>query len=100
MKSRGRQGIWETVRAFTVAPTHRGFDLYEIAKRGRISHHRVLDGKLENFSLPFRYVWPSELDLMARLAGKRLRERWRDRRSREPFTSNSRQRISVWEKCA
>ena len=48
-------------------------------------------------SIPFRYVWPAELDLMARLAGMRLRERWSGWR-REPFTSESRQHISVWEK--
>jgi hypothetical protein len=47
--------------------------------------------------MPFRYVWPSELDLMARLAGMRLRERWADWR-REPFTSESRSHVSVWEK--
>jgi hypothetical protein len=57
----------------------------------------VVDGQLDNFSAPFRYVWPSELDLMARLAGMTLRERWTDW-NREPFTSDSRQRISVREK--
>jgi hypothetical protein len=54
---------------------------------------------LETFSSPFRYVWPSELDLVARLAGMRLRERWSDW-TRALFTSNSRQHISVWQKCA
>jgi hypothetical protein len=48
-------------------------------------------------SMPFRYVWPSELDLMARIAGLRLRERWAGWR-REPFTSDSREHVSVWEK--
>jgi SAM-dependent methyltransferase len=90
----------ETVRAFRVDPTHLGFDSYDIAGQGLVSHHYwVIDGKLETFSSPFRYVWPSELDLMARLAGMRLRERWSDW-SREPYTSNSRQHISVWEKRA
>lgn len=89
----------ETVRAFTITPTHLGFDSYDIARQGLVSHHFwVIDGKLETFSSPFRYVWPSELDLMARLAGMSLRERWSDW-SREPFTSDSRQHISVWEKC-
>jgi hypothetical protein len=50
-------------------------------------------------SAPFRYVWPSELDLMARLAGMSLRERWSDW-TREPFTSDSRTHVSVWEKTA
>ena len=49
--------------------------------------------------MPFRYVWPSELDLMAELAGMRLRERWSGWR-REPFTSESRKHVSVWEKPA
>ena len=44
-----------------------------------------------------RYVWPSELDLMARLAGLRLRARWADWR-RAPFTAQSRSHVSVYEK--
>jgi SAM-dependent methyltransferase len=88
----------ETVRAFTVTPTHLGFDEYDVAAQGLISHHYwVIDGELETFSSPFRYVWPSELDLMARLAGMTLRERWNDW-NREPFTSDSRKHVSVWEK--
>jgi SAM-dependent methyltransferase len=88
----------ETVRAFTVSPTRLGFDEYDIAVQGLVSHHYwLLDGQLETFSMPFRYVWPSELDLMARLAGLTLRERWNDW-NRTPFTSNSTQHVSVWEK--
>jgi len=49
--------------------------------------------------MPFRYVWPAELDLMAALAGMHLRERWGGW-NREPFTSESRSHISVWEKAA
>jgi hypothetical protein len=56
-------------------------------------------GRLEVFSAPFRYVWPSELDLMARLAGLTLRERWSDW-DRAPFTSDSTTHVSVWEKSA
>jgi hypothetical protein len=63
-----------------------------------ISHHYwIEDGNVEYFSPPFRYVWPSELDLMARLAGMRLRERWAGWK-REPFTSESHKHVSVWEK--
>ena len=77
-----------------------GFDEHDVAAQGVVSHHFCLvDGKLETFSAPFRYIWPSELDLMARLAGMTLRERWSDW-SREPFTSDSRQHVSVWEKPA
>ena len=46
--------------------------------------------------MPFRYVWPAELDLMAHLAGMTLRERWSGW-NREPFTSDSRKHVSVWE---
>jgi SAM-dependent methyltransferase len=90
----------ETVQAFTVTPTRLGFDEYDVAAQGMISHHYwIEDGKLEVFSAPFRYVWPGELDLMARLAGMSLRERWSGW-NREPFTSDSRQHVSVWEKPA
>jgi SAM-dependent methyltransferase len=91
----------ETVRAFTVTPTHLGFEEYvdPVAQISDSHHYWVIDGQLETFSAPFRYVWPSELDLMARLAGMTLRERWSDW-SREPFTSESRTHVSVWEKAA
>jgi hypothetical protein len=91
----------ETVRAFTVTPTHLGFDEYvDLAAQISFSHHYwVIDDQLETFSAPFRYVWPSELDLMARLAGMTLRERWSDW-NRKPFTSESRTHVSVWEKTA
>ena len=64
------------------------------------SHHYWFVGdKLEVFSAPYRYVWPSELDLMARLAGMVLRDRWSGWK-REPFTSDSTTHVSVWEKTA
>jgi SAM-dependent methyltransferase len=88
----------ETIRAFTVTPEHLGFDEYDVAAQGLVSHHYwVVEDQLEIFSSPFRYVWPSELDLMARLAGMTLRERWSGWRE-EPFTSDSATHISVWEK--
>jgi SAM-dependent methyltransferase len=90
----------ETVRAFDLSPTHLGFDEYDVVSQGLISHHySTVDGQLEASSLPFRYVWPSELDLMARLAGMTLRERWSGWR-REPFTSDSTRHVSVWEQPA
>jgi len=88
----------ETVRAFTVTPTHLGFEEYDVATQIAFSHHYwVVDGQLETLSAPFRYVWPSELDLVARLAGMTLRERWSDW-TRAPFPSDSRTHVSVWEK--
>lgn len=88
----------ETVRPFTVTPTRLGFDEYDIARQGLISHHYWVDGdQFRTVSMPFRYVWPSELDLMARIAGMVLRERWSGWK-REPFTSESTSHVSVWEK--
>jgi SAM-dependent methyltransferase len=88
----------ETVRAFDISSTRLGFDEYDVASQGLVSHHyRTVDGKLDVQSVPFRYVWPSELDLMARLAGLTLRERWGGW-EREPFTSDSEMHVSVWEK--
>ncbi|HJY45062.1 MAG TPA: class I SAM-dependent methyltransferase [Propionibacteriaceae bacterium] len=90
----------ETVRPFTVSATRLGFDEYDVAAQGLISHHYwAVDGKLEGNSMPFRYVWPAELDLMARLAGMSLRGRWSGW-NREPFTSDSTKHVSVWEKLA
>jgi SAM-dependent methyltransferase len=90
----------ETVRAFTVSPTRLGFDEYDVANQGLVSHHyRMVDGRFATFSMPFRYVWPAELDLMARLAGMTRRERWSSW-DRSPFTSESSSHVSVWEKTA
>jgi hypothetical protein len=90
----------ETIRPFHVSQTRWGFDEYEVATQGLTSHHFwIVDGRADRFSIPFRYVWPSELDLMARLAGMRLRERWGGWK-KEPFTSASHKHVSVWEKVA
>jgi SAM-dependent methyltransferase len=90
----------ETIRAFTVTENRWGFDEYDVANQGMTSHHfEIVDGRVERLSVPFRYAWPAEYDLMAELAGMRLRERWSGWR-REPFTSESRTHVSVWEKPA
>jgi SAM-dependent methyltransferase len=88
----------ETVRAFTVSADRLGFDEYDVAAQGLVSHHYWLaDGQLESLSMPFRYVWPAELDLMARLAGMTLSQRWSDWH-RAPFTAESTSHVSVWQK--
>ncbi len=88
----------ETVRPFAVTPTRLGFDEYDVVAQGLVSHHfRLVDGRFERYSIPFRYAWPAELDLMARMAGMRLRERWGGW-GRSPFTNVSASHISVWEK--
>jgi SAM-dependent methyltransferase len=90
----------QNVVPFHVSPTRWSFDVYEVATQAMSSNYvEVADGRGEYWSIPFRYVWPAELDLMAQLAGLRLRERW-DGWTREPFTSESRQHVSVWEKPA
>ncbi len=90
----------ETFRVFHASDTRWGFDEYDVATQGLTSHHfETVDGRIERHSVPFRYAWPSELDLMAQLAGMRLRERWSGW-NREPFTSDSRTHVSVWEKPA
>ncbi|TDD25525.1 class I SAM-dependent methyltransferase [Nonomuraea diastatica] len=90
----------QTVHPFTVTQEHLGFEEYDVASQIAVSHHYwVVDGRLETRSSPHRYVWPAELDLMARLAGMTLRERWAGW-TREPFTSDSRNHISVWQKAS
>jgi SAM-dependent methyltransferase len=91
----------ETIRPFDLTESHLGFDTYDIANQGLISHHytRAADGRFGYSSGPFRYVWPSELDLMARIAGMTARERWSGWK-REPFTSVSEKLVGVWEKPA
>ena len=87
----------------TVVPSHvsdsaYGFDEYDVAQQGLVSHHFALvDGEWTRASIPFRYVWPAELDLMAAMAGMRLRDRWSGW-ERSPFTSESTKHVSVWEK--
>jgi SAM-dependent methyltransferase len=88
----------ETFRVFHASESRWGIDEYDVANQGLISHHfEIVDGRLERNSVPFRYTWPSELDLMAQLAGMSLRERWSGWKQ-EPFTSKSRKHVSVWEK--
>jgi SAM-dependent methyltransferase len=90
----------ETFRVFDAGENHLGIDEYDVAGQGLVSHHlEIVDGRLERFSMPFRYVWPSELDLMAELAGMKLSERWGGWK-RESFTSESRKHVTVWEKPA
>jgi SAM-dependent methyltransferase len=91
----------ESVRAFAVTPTYVGLDEYTdfVAQISYSHHYHAEEGRFVLFSAPFRYVWPSELDLMARIAGMTLRERWSGW-TREPFTAESTSHVSVWQKSA
>jgi hypothetical protein len=81
---------------FDLGETHVGIDEYDEATQRLVSHHFTLvDGAWERLSVPFRSVSPAELDLMARLAGMTLVERWGGWR-REPFTAESPSHVSVW----
>ena len=84
--------------AYDVSDRHWGVDEYDVSTQGLVSHHlRFVNGSIERFSIPFRYVWPSELDLMAALAGMTRPERWGSW-TREPFTSLSESHVTVWAK--
>jgi SAM-dependent methyltransferase len=88
----------ETTRVFKATPTHLGFEQYDLTAQIAVSHHYwQIDGEILTRSTPHRYAWPSELDLMARLAGLTLHERVADWH-RAPFTSDSQSHISVWQK--
>lgn len=88
----------ERFRPFAVGATHLGFDEYDLVRQGLVSHHYLIeDDQLRPNSIPFRYAWPAELDLMARLAGMSLVERWAGW-DRSPFTAESRRHISVWQR--
>jgi len=88
----------ETARPFHIGGDHVGFDTYDLADQQMVSHHyRIVDGRADTFRSPHRFVWPSELDLMAKLADMELRERWADW-NETPFTADSRSHVSVWQK--
>ena len=87
----------ETFRPFRVTGDRLGFDEYDVTNQGLISHHlRVVDDRVERLSIPFRYVWPAELDLMAELAGMRPRSRWSGWQ-KEPFSHEKGHLVGVWE---
>jgi methyltransferase family protein len=88
----------ETMIPFRADPEGLSFDVYDVVTQRFSSQHYVLaDGRMEAFPVEFRYAWPAELDLMARLAGMSLEDRWAGWR-REPFTSLSRSHVSVYRR--
>jgi hypothetical protein len=90
----------KSLEVFDLSDTHVGVDEYDADTQRLVSHHfRLRDGRWERLSVPLRAASPGELDLMARLAGMQLRERWSGWR-REPFTAESTSHVSVWERPA
>jgi SAM-dependent methyltransferase len=83
---------------FEVSASHVGLDTIDVATQRGVSHHYFFNGdRAGQFDSPYRYTWPSEQDLMAQLAGLTLSERWADW-ERTPFTSESSNSISVWQR--
>jgi SAM-dependent methyltransferase len=93
-----RLPVGQTIVPFHAGPDGLGFDVYDVVTQRFSSQHYVFaDGRVEASPVEFRYAWPAELDLMARIAGLRLQDRWAGWR-REPFTNLSRAHVSVYEK--
>ena len=89
---------------FTVAPNsdgggYVGFDQYDVVTQQFTSNHVTvtLDGRGRFYRIPFRYAWPAEMDLMARIAGMALKYRWAGW-DRSELTAESEKHVSVWEK--
>ncbi|MFC7547192.1 class I SAM-dependent DNA methyltransferase [Plantactinospora sp. GCM10030261] len=84
---------------FAVTDQHVGFDIFDMVTQQGTSHHyhRLDDGTARYGRSNFRYIWPAECDLMARLAGLTLEQRVADWTG-EPFTSESESHVSVWRK--
>lgn len=89
---------------FAVAPDgdgggYLGFDQYDVVTQNFTSNHVTVspDGTGQFRRLPFRYAWPAEMDLMARLGGLSLKHRWADW-DRSELTAESTKHVSVWQK--
>ena len=89
----------EVARVFSMEANHVGVETFDdTVEQIAWSHHWTdVDARLVRHSAPYRYVWPSELDLMARLAGLRRHARWASW-TREPFTSDSTSQVAVYQK--
>ena len=76
-----------------------GFDQYDVVTQQFTSNHVTVsaDGQGRFRRIPFRYAWPAEMDLMARIAGLSLKYRWAGW-DRSAFTAESTTHVSVWQK--
>jgi hypothetical protein len=88
-----------TAVPFAVTGQHLGFDTFDLLTQQGASHHyrRHDDGTMSYDVSNFRYIWPAECDLMARLAGLTLEQRLADWNG-TPFTGESKSHVSVWRK--
>jgi SAM-dependent methyltransferase len=89
----------EVAWVFTLDPYHVGIETFDdLARQIAWWHHWIeVNGRLVRHSAPYRYVWPSELDLMAKITGFRVRDR-REGWHRAPFTADSQSQVAVFEK--
>jgi SAM-dependent methyltransferase len=89
----------ERGRVFDLSAGHVGVDTHDDPVNQLLSSHHwtLIDGQWVQGSGQYRYVWPSELDLMARLAGLRLEDRWAGW-DRSPFTADSVSQVAVYRK--
>lgn len=88
----------QTATVWRSEPGYIGLDTYDILRQHVVSHHFHFDdgtGRAELFRSPHRYIWPAELDLMARLAGFELESRHADWDGGE-FTADSPSHVSVY----
>ncbi len=89
----------ETARAFTLTSDRLGFDTFDLANQLLVSHHYWLeDGNLRTFESPCRYVYPSEMDLMARLAGLQMAQRCSGWKGALFSPDSGENVVSVWRK--
>jgi SAM-dependent methyltransferase len=89
----------EVARVFTLDPDHVGIETFDdLVEQVAWSHHwMVVGGRLVRHSAPYRYVWPSELDLMAKIAGLRRQARWAGW-DQQTFGSDSASQVAVYAK--
>jgi SAM-dependent methyltransferase len=89
----------EVARVFRLDPDHVGIETFDdVVGQVAWSHHWVeVDGRLVRHSAPYRYIWPSELLLMAKMSGFELQDRWGDWDG-SPFTSDSAKQVTVFVK--
>ena len=93
-----RLPLGQTVLPWRADPGGMSYYVYDtVAQRLSGQHYSFNDGRVEASPTEMRYAWPSELDLMARLAGMRLEHRWGGW-AREPFTGLSPSHVSVYVK--
>jgi SAM-dependent methyltransferase len=88
----------QTTRVFTATDNHVGYETYDVAAQIAVSHHLwTIDGAVRTFSSTHRFAWPSELDLMATMAGMTRRARWAGW-NRAPFTEHSSSHVTIWQR--